>query len=155
MTQYAQVEYGDVRVMGPMPDSAQDAETGEWITPPDGVWTEELIAQTAYLPVVETPRPPDTETTTYDYSLVVTEDEIVETWTERPKTEGELEAEAITANDEEISNKIETVDMPAMQAIIDQTNANLRADPSQELKDIARAVRRLDRKMQLLLDGTE
>jgi hypothetical protein len=30
-----------------------------------------------------------------------------------------------------------------MQAIKDQTNADLRADPSQEIKDLATAVRRL------------
>jgi hypothetical protein len=59
------------------------------------------------------------------------------------------------ANDEEIGDKIETVDMPAMQAILDQTNADLRADPSQEMKDMAKAIRRLDRKVQRLLDGTE
>jgi hypothetical protein len=61
----------------------------------------------------------------------------------------------IAANDAEIGNKIETVDMPAMQAIINQTNADIRTDPSQEIKDIARAIRRLDRKVQGLLDGTE
>jgi methionine synthase II (cobalamin-independent) len=64
-------------------------------------------------------------------------------------------AQGEAANDTEIGTKIETVDMPAMQAILDQTNADLRADPSQELKDIAKAVRRLDRKVQKLLDGTE
>lgn len=59
------------------------------------------------------------------------------------------------ANDAEIGTKIETVDMPAMQAILDQTNANIRTDPSQEIKDLAKAVRRLDRKVQKILDGTE
>ena len=41
-----------------------------------------------------------------------------------------------------------------MQGIIDQTNAELKTDPSQEIKDIARAVRRLDRKVARILDGT-
>jgi hypothetical protein len=74
---------------------------------------------------------------------------------ENARADAEATAAAEAANDEEIGDKIETVDMPAMQGIIDQTNANLRADPSQELKDIAKAVRRLDRKVQRLLDGTE
>jgi len=42
-----------------------------------------------------------------------------------------------------------------MQAIEAQTNADLRADPSQELKDIARAVRRLSRMALENYDGTD
>lgn len=36
-------------------------------------------------------------------------------------------------------------DQVAMQAIIDDTNANIRSDPSQEIKSLSRAVRRLTR----------
>lgn len=82
--------------------------------------------------------------------------------TDRPYGPGEnAEADAATltasqaANGSTIGSKISTVDMPAMQAIIDQLNADLRADPSQELKDLAKAVRRLDRKVQGILDGTD
>lgn len=53
------------------------------------------------------------------------------------------------------SSKLVTTDFPAMQAIILQTNADLRADPSQEIKDIARAVRRLTRKVENLTDGSD
>jgi len=42
-----------------------------------------------------------------------------------------------------------------MQAVIDQTNEQLRADPSQEIKDIARAVRRLIRMALDDYSGTE
>ena len=46
-------------------------------------------------------------------------------------------------------------DLDAMQAIIDQTNDALRTDPSQELKDVARATRRLIRMALDDFSGTE
>ena len=70
---------------------------------------------------------------------------------ERPYTaEENARAEQNAANETAETNKstVETnleADLAAMQAIIDQTNADLRADPSQEIKEIARAVRRLIR----------
>jgi hypothetical protein len=45
-------------------------------------------------------------------------------------------------------------DLAAMQAIIDQTNADLRTDPSQEIKDIARGMRRLIRMTLQNFDGS-
>jgi hypothetical protein len=68
---------------------------------------------------------------------------------DRPYTEAEnARADGLAQGEVEQQNKstIETnleEDLNAMQAIIDQTNADLRADPSQEIKEIARAVRRL------------
>lgn len=59
------------------------------------------------------------------------------------------------ANVTSTSTKLITVDFPAMQAILSQTNADLRADPSQEIKDLARAVRRLTRRVENLTDGSE
>lgn len=81
---------------------------------------------------------------------------------ERPYTPDELAQKAVrvaqetsTANEADIGNKIETVDMPAMQAILDDTNANINANPAARIKDIAKAIRRLDRKVLGLLDGSE
>lgn len=65
-----------------------------------------------------------------------------------------VEAATVAANEADIGSKIETVDMPAMQAILDATNATINAGPAPYLKDIAKAVRRLDRKVQRLLDGS-
>ena len=59
-----------------------------------------------------------------------------------------------TANKSEIETNLEE-DLDAMQAVIDQTNEQLRADPSQEIKDIARAVRRLIRMALDDYSGTE
>lgn len=68
---------------------------------------------------------------------------------DRPYTAAENARADEHANvDTQIENKstIETnleQDLAAMQAIKDQTNADLRADPSQEIKELATAVRRL------------
>jgi hypothetical protein len=97
--------------------------------------------------------------TTRTYTLY---DEEGAEWSTRPYTPeenaratAEAAAAGQAANEATIGNKIETVDMPAMAAILAQTNAAIRSDPSQEIKDLATAVRRLDRKVQHLLDGTE
>jgi hypothetical protein len=93
---------------------------------------------------------------------VTTFDEAGEVTSSRPYTAAESatvdEAAAgrqQAANAATIGSRLVTVDLPAMQAIINQPNADLRADPAQELKDIARAVRRLTRKVEGILDGTD
>jgi hypothetical protein len=63
-------------------------------------------------------------------------------------------SEALQANEEAVTSKLAD-DMAAMQAILDTSNATLRSDPAGALKDIARAVRRLDRKVGRILDGTD
>lgn len=62
---------------------------------------------------------------------------------------------ALAANLETIGGRMVTEDMPAMAAILAQTNAAIRTDPSQEIKELARACRRLQRHVLQLLDGTE
>lgn len=62
--------------------------------------------------------------------------------------------ETLAANEKSISAKLAN-DLAAMQAILDQTNADLNAGPAQELKDLAKAVRRLIRKVERILDDTE
>ena len=116
---------------------------------------EEYIVAANWVPIVDTPQPPDTETETSDLTHELIEGVPTQVWIARPWTAEELTAREEAANEEQIGNKIETEDMPAMQAILDQTNANIRTDPSQEIKDLAKAVRRLDRKVMKLLDGTE
>jgi hypothetical protein len=80
---------------------------------------------------------------------------------DRPYTEEEnARADAAVVGAQETANKSEVEtnleeDLAAMQAVIDQTNEQLRADPSQEIKDIARAVRRLIRMALDDFSGTE
>lgn len=116
---------------------------------------EEYIVAANWLVVTEAVRPEDTATHTSDRDYDMLLGVPVEIWNVRPWTTEELTDQAESANAVLIANKIATVDLPAMQALIDQTNAALRDDPSQELKDIARAVRRLGRKVEGILDGTE
>ena len=80
---------------------------------------------------------------------------------QRPFTAEEsaaAEAQAVAAEQQANKSTIETnldADLAAMQAILDQANADLRADPSQEVKDIAKAVRRLVRMALDDFSGTE
>jgi len=80
---------------------------------------------------------------------------------ERPYTaEENARAEQNIANEQAVENKTTVEinleeDLAAMQAILDQTNAELRADPSQEIKSIAKAVRRLIRSALDDYSGTE
>lgn len=45
------------------------------------------------------------------------------------------------------TNKMSTVDIPAMQTIIADTNANINSNAAARIKDLAVAVRRLDKRM--------
>lgn len=57
------------------------------------------------------------------------------------------------ANESTIETNLAS-DLAAMQAIINETNSDLRTDPSQEIKDIARAMRRTIRMALQQFDGT-
>lgn len=59
------------------------------------------------------------------------------------------------ANRVTVAGRLLTVDMVAMQAILDATNAALAASPGPALKDCARAVRRIIRKLESVLDGVD
>jgi hypothetical protein len=91
--------------------------------------------------------------TAWDANGVVTD--------ERPYTTDEnAAADARAATDQQAQNKstIEAnleQDYLNMQDIEAQSNADLRADPSQEIKDIARAVRRLTRMALENYSGTD
>lgn len=65
--------------------------------PPEG-WTDAILAACGLLAIAQTPRPPDTATTTWDRTIDGTALAVV--WTERAKTQAELSAEAAAAADE-------------------------------------------------------
>lgn len=73
---------------------------------------------------------------------------------ENAQADARAAAETLVANEQSISTKLQQ-DLAAMQAILDQTNADLNANPAQEIKDLARAVRRLIRKVERILDDTK
>jgi len=79
----------------------------------------------------------------------------------RPYTAEESAEAGVEATATEYANNKSEVeinleqDLAAMQAVIDQENSALRDDPSQEIKDTARAVRRLIRMALDDFSGTE
>jgi hypothetical protein len=111
-------------------------------------------AAAGWLPVTDVPTPADTATDTYDRSVTLVAGVPTVTWTQRPWTAEELAAREAAANEAVITTGI-AADLTVMAAIIAQTNADLKTDPSQEIKDLARAVRRLDRKVARLLDSVD
>src|SRR5690606_23941506 len=118
-----------VQILGRLPDVWHDGTrwwniAGGAVDPADIGW----------LPVTLEPRPDDTETTTWDRNepAIVAGVPVIG-WTERDKTLEELQADAEQSNAETISNRFLDTDLPAMLDIIDQTNADLRADPAQEI----------------------
>lgn len=146
---WALVENGVIIDVGQPPDLVWDDATSSWLSSTRGP-----LADFGWLAVVEVTRPADTPTTTWEHTYALIEGVPTEVWTERTLSAEELVARTQAANEAEIGDKIVTVDMPAMQAILDATNATINAGPAPFIKDIAKAVRRLDRKVQRLLDGT-
>jgi hypothetical protein len=59
------------------------------------------------------------------------------------------------ANAASTSSKLITVDFPAAQAIINESNSDINSNPASEIKDLAKAVRRLTRKVENLTDGSD
>ena len=133
---------------------------GRWWDLRDSAVLTEWKSTYNWVEVIEVPRPADTATDTYNNVTVELVDGVpTQVWTSRPWTAEELAQQAadkLTANNEAtVGNKIVTVDIPAMKAILDTTNATINGGPAPYIKDIVRAVRRLDRKVQRLLEATD
>ena len=94
---YALILSGTITAEGNLPKSARKVGTGQWITPPDGVWTDAQAAECGWLPVVDATRPVDTATKTSDRTLTIVAGKPTVVWTVRDKTPAELHAEQVTA----------------------------------------------------------
>lgn len=90
---YALVTNNTIQGVGRLPSSARRLDTGEWVMGLDTA-PPELVRATGWYEVVDTPRPADTPTTTHDRSVELVNGIPTVTWTERDKTQGELDAEA-------------------------------------------------------------
>lgn len=100
--------------------------------------------------------PPDTATHTYQSVYKLDSEGIpYHVWEPRELTPEEIEEQLEQTVNENISSKLITVDFPAMQAILDQSNSDINNNPAGEIKDLARAVRRLTRKVEKLLDASD
>lgn len=64
--------------------------------PADG-WTDLQLRRCGLLPVATVPKPADTATTTHDLTVELVSGVPTQVWTERPKTQAELDAEADAA----------------------------------------------------------
>lgn len=85
---YAHVANGTVDAIGQPPQIVYDA--GRWWDLRGATLAD--LATRGWLPVATTSRPPDTQTTTYDYSVTLVAGVATETWTARPKTQAEIDA---------------------------------------------------------------
>ena len=69
-------------------------EDGQWVDFIDPDTLAAWEARHGWLPVVETPRPEDTETVKHDEAVVLVDGVPTQTWTARPWTQAELAAQA-------------------------------------------------------------
>jgi hypothetical protein len=151
---YALVTDGAIRSTGPLPPAARRLDTGDWLSPHAGRWTDEQAAACGYLPVVRVPRPPDTETTTHDYSVELIEGTPTEVWTPRPWTQGELDAATAQTNSVEITSDLDQA-LIDLQVIIDSDNSVINDNPAGEIKDQARILKKIIRKINARFEETE
>jgi hypothetical protein len=114
-------------------------------------WEAEIIGPHGWEPITTTPRPPDTETTTHDYTLQLVDGVPTEVWTERPKTQPEVDAaEAAVNTTQMVAESDEAVDklvlvVEALNAITALTNAEINANPAAIIKDLARECKTIAR----------
>ena len=158
---YAFVTDDTIQSLGRLPASARRLDTGDWVM---GLATApvELVAATGWLPVIDTPRPDDTATTTHDRSVELVAGVPTVVWTQRDKTPEELAAETRQANRTAIEDAARTA-MANLQTIIgsaDVTFSNLTGAQTAMrqiqagLRTVARVERRLIRLALNDLDGT-
>lgn len=150
---YAFVTDGTVQSLGGLPRSARRLDTSEWVL---GLRDAPVDLQhvCGWWEVVETPAPaPSGPSMIVESNVELVTGIPTQVWTERLKTQAELDADVTVANRSAIETNL-TDDMVAMQAIIDTTNATINAGPAPYMKDVARMLRRLGRQALNEFDGT-
>lgn len=123
---FALVLNDTITAEGNLPRGAQRLDTGQWVTPPGGVWTDAQAAACGWLPVVDSPRPADTATTTSDRTIAVVAGKPTVTWTARDKTPGEIAGEARMVELATLRDNIVTKAITFLEA--DAAAAQARAD---------------------------
>ena len=145
--QYALVQDDVIVSYGALPDVWNDGER-DWDLRP---MSDVELAELGWLPVTTVERPPDTETTTHDYTVELVAGTPTETWTERPKTPDETASAEASANVQQMTAESgEAVDklvlvVENLNAITDMTNADINANPAAVIKDLAREVKTVAR----------
>lgn len=138
------------------PAGAQRLDTGAWVTPPNGVWTDPLAATCGWLPVTVVARPADTPTTTSDYSVTLVGGIPTDTWTARAKTQGEIDAATATANMATLLGKADaaSTNNAAYLALASPTNAQAVAQVAALTRQVTVLVRLARRDLLNSTDGT-
>jgi len=92
---YALILNDTIQSVGSLPRAARHIDTGQWVMPPDGVWTAEQAEACGYFYVVPAVKPPDSATDTSDSSVELVDGVPMQVWTSRPWTEDELKAQRV------------------------------------------------------------
>lgn len=118
MTTYALILDNEIQSVGGLPNAARRLDTGQWLMPHAGQWTDAQAAACGYLPVVETERPPDTETTTSDSSIELIDGVPTQVWTVRDWTQEELDQQALTQAQQELAYAVQVNSAPEQLAAV-------------------------------------
>ena len=94
---YALVVDDEIVSVGLMPKAARNIDSGDWILPYNGIWSDSERTAAGYYKVSQTERPEDTATDTFDRSLEIVDGVPTVIWTQRPMTQDELDAAAAKA----------------------------------------------------------
>ena len=149
VTLYAHTTAGTIDQIGALPALwLGPTRWHDWRGDPD-TWATQP-ADWGWQPVVETPRPADTETTTSDPAPVALVAGVpTQQWAVRPWTAEELAAQAAAAQQDadrlavrQIINDLRAEKARA-QVVIDTPNATINTSPAPHIKDVARAAKRI------------
>ena len=88
---YALVKDGVVEEVGELPASGRRLDTGEWVMGLRDA-PEELVEACGWFPLIEPPLPEENETGVHEASVEIVDGKPTVVWTERPKTQAELDA---------------------------------------------------------------
>lgn len=125
---YAQIAGGEVTAVGRLPQSARRQDSGDWVS---GLSSASVDLQQAcgWYEIVETPRPPVAEGEVAVNSLELVGGYPTLVWTVRPKTPGELAADAEQSNHDSVEQAARDAlatnrsDITQAQAIASQADA--------------------------------
>lgn len=139
-----------------LPGSARRLSDGAWVSPPDGAWTVAEHQSCGYFVVADVQRPSSTASD-WTRSLTLVGGVPTVTWTSRPWTQAELDAQAAAANEVTIDAYLDAA-LALLTTIIDRpavpfTQQGVR-DVQRDAQDLAQILRRVVRKLRRNLSAT-
>lgn len=94
-------------------------DTGEWLTPPDGVWSPADAALCGFLPIITQDRPADTSAGTWDRTVQVIDGTPCERWTARPWTDAGQAAQGLPAGAARVATLLAVLEVFTVQEAAD------------------------------------